>query len=64
VTLRGYTDYTDYTEKNGFFIKNPCISVKSVKSVFERFLITAIPRDPQFGFGLLLPYRVIIPPAL
>ncbi len=28
--LRGYTDYTDFTESHGFFLKNPRNSVKSV----------------------------------
>ena len=43
-----YTDWTDFTESHGKPFKNPCLTVLSVKSVFKKFLITAIPREPMF----------------
>ncbi len=48
-----YTDYTDAsrTEKNGFFYKKSVYlsarSVRQIRALREKILITAIPRDLQ-----------------
>jgi hypothetical protein len=49
VTLHGYTDYTDYTEKNGFSHgKSVHVSERSIRQIrVRKVFITAIPRDPE-----------------